>query len=170
MDARLIAKIAITFAVISAAFAVLYSWRAYSSQEVMAPSDDKVIRIFKAHRGELERLRQMATEDMHERSFFSEANISNGLPASRRNEYTNLLKLSPGLQVGANYDGSVRFIFASAGQAISPGWAKGIEFIPDMGKVIGTQRDTLDDSAKLPGGVYLRKLEPRWFLFFQRDE
>jgi hypothetical protein len=36
--------------------------------------------------------------------------------------------------------------------------------------VIGTQRDTLDESGQLPAGVYLRKLEPRWFLFFQRDE
>jgi hypothetical protein len=170
METRLSAKITITFAVLSVAFAVLYSWRAYSSQEVMTPSDDTVIRIFQAHRGEFERLRQMATEDMHETSFFSEANISNRLPPSRRNEYKNLLKLSPGLQVGANYDGSVRFIFASAGQAISPGWAKGIEFIPDTGKVIGTQRDTLDESGQLPAGVYLRKLEPQWFLFFQRDD
>jgi hypothetical protein len=170
MHARLTTKIAITFAAIFVAFAVLYSWRAYSSQEAMAPTDDKVIGIFRAHRGELERLGQMATEDMHDTSYFSVANISNGLPASRRNEYKNLLKLSPGLQVGTNYDGTVRFIFASSGQAISSGWAKGIEFIPDTGKVIGTQRDTLDDSAKLPAGVYLRKLEPRWFLFFQRDE
>lgn len=170
MGARPIAKIAITVAAISAALAVLYSWRAYSSQEVMVPSDDKMISIFQAHRGELERLRQMATEDMHETSFFSETNISNGLPVSRRNEYKSLLKLSPGLQVGANYDGSVRFIFSSTGQAIGPGWAKGIEFIPDTGKVIGTQRDMLDDSGQLPAGVYLRKLESRWFLFFQRDD
>jgi len=170
MGGRPIARIAITFAAISAALAVLYSWRAYSSQGAMVPSDGKVISIFQAHRGELERLRQMATEDMHETSFFSEANISNALPASRRNEYKSLLKLSPGLQVGANYDGSVRFIFASTGQAIGPGWAKGIEFIPDTGKVIGTQRDTLNDSGQLPAGVYLRKLESRWFLFFQRDD
>jgi hypothetical protein len=170
MHARLTTKIAITFAAIFAAFAVLYSWRAHSSQEVNVPSDEKVIRIFQAHRGEFERLRQMATEDMHDASYFSVANVSNRLPASRRDEYKNLLKLSPGLEVGTNYDGTVRFIFAGSGQAISAGWAKGIEFIPDMAKVIGAQRDTLDDSAKLPDGVYLRKLEPRWFLFFQRDE
>jgi hypothetical protein len=170
MDTKPIGKIVITFAAMSAVFAVLYSWRAYSSQEVMPPSDDNVIRVFRAHRNELERLRQMASEDMHETSFFSEANLSSGLSSSRREEYKNLLRLSPGLKVGANYAGSVRFIFASTGQAIGPGWAKGIEFIPDTGKVIGTQRDTLDNSAKLPEGVYLRKLEPRWFLFFQRDE
>ena|ERR1700722_1467683 len=170
MHTRLTAKIAIAFATVFAGFAVLYSWRAYPSQEVMAPTDDKVIRIFQAHRGELERLRQMAIEDIHDTSYFSVANISHGLPASRRNEYKNLLELWPGLQIGTNYDGTVRCIFAKAGQAIGPGWTKGIEFIPDTGKVIGTQKDTLDDSAKLPGGVYLRKLEPRWFLFFQRDD
>jgi hypothetical protein len=168
MKAKLILTIASAFAAVSV-FALIFSWRAYSSHEII-PSDDTVIGIFQAHRGEFERLRQLATEDMHQASFFSEANISSGLAASRRNEYKTLLKLSPGLQVGTNYDGTVRFIFASAGQAISPGWAKGIEFIPDTAKEIGTQREVLDDSAKLPEGVYLRKLEPRWFLFFQRDE
>lgn len=170
MHARLVSKTAITFAAVFATFAVLFGWRAFSSQEVVMPSDDKVLGVFQAHRAELERLRQLATEDMHDTSYFSATNLPNSLPASRRNEYKNLLKISPGLQIGTNYDGTVRFIFASSGQAIGAGWAKGIEFIPDMGKVIGNQRTTLDDSAKLPVGVYLRKLEPQWFLFFQRDE
>jgi hypothetical protein len=170
MHARLIAKIPVACAAIFVAFSVPYSWRAYSSQEVMAPSDDKVIGIFQVHRREFDRLRQMVTEDIPNTAYFSADNISERLPASRRNEYKNLLKVSPGLQVGTNYDGTVRFIFASSGQAIGPSWAKGIEFIPDTGRVIGTERDTLDDSAKLMAGVYLRKLEPRWFLFFQRDE
>jgi len=169
MHAKLSAKFAITFAAILVA-AVLYTCRAYSSQEVMVPSDEEVTGIFQAHRGELERLRQMATEDLHVASYFSAADISEALPSSRRNEYRNLLKLWPNLQVGTDYDGTVRFIFASVGQAISAGWAKGIQFIPNTGKVIGIQRNTLDDSTKLPGGVYLRKLEPQWFLFFQRDE
>lgn len=163
-------KMAITFAAILAVLVILHSWRAYSSQEMRAPSDDEVTRVFHANRDKFERLRQMATEDMHETSFLSEANLSAKLPISRRNEYISLLKLSPGLEVGANYDGSVRFIFASAGQAICPGWAKGIEFVPDMEKVIGVPSETLDDSAHFPAGVYLRKLEPRWLLFFQRDE
>lgn len=162
-------KIGIALVAVSA-LAFLQVRRAASSQEFAASADAKVIGIFEAHRGEFERLRQMATEDMRTASFFSETNISNGLPEPRRNEYKHLLNVSPGLQVGTNYDGSVRFIFASAGEAIGPGWAKGIEFIPDGQKVIGTQRDTLDDPAKLPQGVYLRKVEPRWFVFFQRDE
>ncbi len=170
MEVKLVSKIAITFVAMSTVIAVLYIWRANSSQEIMAPSDDKLIKIFQDHRGEFERLRQMATEDMREASFFSESNVSNRLPVSRRNEYKNLLKLLPGLQVGANYDGSVRFIFASTGQAIGPGWAKGIQFIKDITKLKGTRIDTLDCSAKLPAGVYLREIEPHWFLFYQRDE
>lgn len=170
MAIRLITKMAITFAAIIAVLAMLYGWRAYSSQAMRAPSDDKVTRVFHANRDKFERLRQMATEDMHETSFLSEANLSANLPISRRNEYKTLLKLFPGLEVGANYDGSVRFIFVSAGEAIGPGWAKGIEFVPDTGKVVGIQRETLDDSANFPPGVYFLKLEPRWLLFFQRDE
>ena len=170
MANNLISKIAITLAVMCVAFAVFYSWRAYSLQEVISPSDENLIREFQDHRGEFERLREMATEDMHETSFFSESNISNRLPASRRNEYKNLLKLSPGLQIGVSYDGSVRFIFASTSQAISPGWAKGIQFLPDMTKFLGKRMDTLDGVEKLPAGVYLKEIEQRWFLFYQRDE
>jgi len=99
-----------------------------------------------------------------------ETNVSNRLGTPLRDEYKSLLKIWPGLLVGADYDGSVRFIFAGTGVAIGPDWAKGIEFIPDTARAIGTQRDALDDAAKLPADLYLRKLEPQWFLFFQRDE
>lgn len=149
-------KIAIAFVVMCTVLAVLYSWRTNSSQKDMSPSDDKLIKIFQNHRGEFERLRQMTTEDMHEASYFSETNVSNRLPVSRRNEYKDLLKLLPGLQVGADYDGGVRFVLASKGQAIGPGWAKGIQFIKDITNLKGTRIDTLDGSAKLPAGVYLR--------------
>lgn len=170
MATKLLSRMAITFAAMCAVLVALYSGRAYSLQEVTVPSDDKLIRIFQTHRDEFVRLRQMATEDMHEASFFSESNISNRLSPSRRKEYKSLLKFSQGLQVGVNYDGSVRFIFASTGQTISSGWVKGIQFIPDAAKLIGTRMDTLYLSAKLPAGVYLREIEPRWFLFYQRDE
>lgn len=170
MATKFLSRMAITYAAMCAVLAVLYGGRAYSSQDVMVPSDDKLIRIFQTHRDEFEILRQMTTEDMHEASFFSESNISKRLPPSRRKKYKSLLSLSHGLQVGVSYDGSVRFIFASTGQAISSGWVKGIEFIPVTAKLIGTRMDTLDGSEKLPAGVYLREIEPRWFLFYQRDE
>lgn len=172
MEVKFMSKIAITFVAMCSVLAVLYSWRVHSSQEVTVPSDDKLIRIFQDHRGEFERLRQMATEDINATSFFSESNVSNLLPVSRRNEYKNLLKLLPGLQVGANQDGSVRFIFASTGQAIGPGWAKGIQFIKDIAKLKGARMGNLDGSEKLPAGVYLREIKPQsqWFLFYQRDE
>ena len=163
-------KIGFVFVAVCAVIAVFYNLRTHTLQQVTEPSDDELIRIFQANRGEIDKLRQMATEDMLVESFFSESNISNKLPAPRRDEYRKLLKFTPGLQVGANYDGSVRFIFAGAGQAISPGWAKGIQFIPDGAKFIGIRKPSLEDTSKLSTGVYLRKIEPRWFLFYQRDE
>jgi hypothetical protein len=128
------------------------------------------MRMFQDHRNELERLRQMATEDMGQASYFSKSKLSNSLPEPRRREYKNLLGLSRGLAIGVNSDGSVRFIFASKGQAIGPDWAKGIQFIPDKVTVIGDRMDGLDGVQKLPAGVYLRELEPRWYIFYQRDE
>lgn len=137
-------KMAIAFVAMCTILVVLYSWRASTSQRIVAPSDDKLITVFQDHRYELERLRQMAIEDMHQASFFSESNVSNRLPVPRRNEYMHLLRLSPGLQVGTNSDGSVRFIFASEGQAIGPGWAKGIQFTMDIAKLNGARMDSLD--------------------------
>lgn len=163
-------KAAIAFVVLCIAFAVFCGLRAYASQEVGVPSDEMLMAIFKSHRADFFRLRQMAVEDMHETSFFSESNISNRLPESRINEYKILLRLSPGLQVGASHDGSVRFVFYSSSQAIGAGVAKGIQFIPDVRKLIGSRADTLDGVGALPAGVYLREMESKWFIFYQRDE
>lgn len=113
----------------------------------------------------------MATEDMHQISFFSEATISNVQVKARRSEYMRLLRLSPNLEVGTDYNGAVRFIFAgSETMAIGPGWAKGIEFIPDGIQKTGSPTTTLDHCSGLSGGVHLREIEPRWFIFYQRDE
>jgi len=30
--------------------------------------------------------------------------------------------------------------------------------------------DSLDEAPELPAHVYLRPIEPHWFLFYQRDE
>lgn len=113
----------------------------------------------------------MVTEDMHQQGSFSEATISNVSPESRRNEYRNLLNVSPNLVVGVDYNGVTRFIFTSSeSSAIDRGWAKGIQFVPDGARMIGTRKDSLDKPGKLAAGVYLREIEPRWFIFYQRDE
>jgi hypothetical protein len=169
MASNVTSKIAALVAAISGAIAVI-GYRQANASEITVPSDDQLIRIFQTHRGEFERLRQMSAEDIHQSSFISESSISNALPEPRRIKYKNLLGLYKGLAIGVNYDGSTRFIFASVGQAIGPGWAKGIEFVPDEAKLIGTRMDTLDGVRKVPAGVYLREIKPHWFLFYQRDE
>jgi hypothetical protein len=156
-------------AAIVGAFALFAAWKAESFQG-QVPSDETLVQVFQLHRDQFERLRQMATEDMHQTSYFSESNISVVLPEPRRNEYKRLLQVYRGLSIGVDYDGGVRFIFASVGEAIGPGWAKGIQFVPDNSKQIGTRIDTLDKSSTLPDGVYVRQIAPGWFLFFQRDE
>lgn len=135
------------------------------------PSDAMLLEEFRSHRSELERLRQMMTEDMRQRGALSEADLSSVSPESRRSEYRNLLSIAPNLVVGVDYNGTTRFIFGrSEGMAIGPGWAKGIEFVPEGARMIGTRVATLDESAKLSEGVYLREIEPQWFIFYQRDE
>jgi hypothetical protein len=70
-------------------------------------------------------------------------------------------------------DGVMRFTFASTriGLAIEPGWYKGIEYIPpNMELKEGNLSTDLGGAPKLPADVYLRKIQPGWFLFYQRDE
>jgi len=156
-------------AAIFGTFAMFFVWKAESAQ-IQGPSDATLVQIFQVHRDQLERLRQMVTEDMHQTSYFSESNISEVLPEPRRKEYKTLLGIYRGLAVGVDADGGVRFIFASVGQAIGPDWAKGIQFVPPNAKRVGTPMATLDGLQTLPAGVYVREIAPGWFLFYQRDE
>ena len=94
---------------------------------VEAPSDQELISLFRGHRQEFDRLRQMVTEDMHEQSYFSAATISRISSAPRRLEYQKLLRVRSGLAVGVDYDGGVDR-FAMRGSAIGSGWAKGIQY------------------------------------------
>jgi hypothetical protein len=73
--------------------------------------------------------------------------------------------------MGVDYDGTVRFIYAGGGlSAIGPGWGKGIEFVPDDYRRKGSIAQNLDEARKLPPNVYLREIEPHWFIFYQRDD
>jgi hypothetical protein len=163
-------NITLTIAALCAVFVVPYVCEAAAPQSRM-PADTMLIHKFESHRSEFERLRQLVTADMGQRSYFSETTIANIRPEARRNEYRRLLKLSPKLEVGVDYNGTVRFIFSgSQGLAIGPGWAKGIEFIPKRARLVGTKVDGLDNPQKLPAGVYLREIEPQWYVFYQRDE
>jgi len=138
---------------------------------IAMPRDHDLVALVSSHRAVFERLRRMVTEDMHKRSYFSESELGGIEPESRRAEYESLLRLKKGLRVTVNYDGSVRFIFATFGHsAIGPGWLKGIQFVPTGTKPKGVLVKTLDSPQNLSAGVYLVEVEPEWFLLYQADE
>jgi hypothetical protein len=113
----------------------------------------------------------MATEDARH-GWYLGASDPSKLQQSRLDGYKRLIsEIRPGLQVAMNgTTGVMRFIFAGEGVAIGPGWAKGIEYVPgDYGKE-GVPLPDLNKAVSLPASVYIREIEPKWFIFYQRDE
>jgi len=135
-----------------------------------APKDRELFTVFQDHRAAFEQLRQMATEDSV--SYFSESHLDTRLSDTRRQKYKSLLsEIRHGLTVTTNKQ-SVRFIFASGGLfAIGPGWLKGIEYLPGSADREGAIAENLDHLASLAtGGVYLRQIEPNWFVIVQKTD
>ncbi|HKM49516.1 MAG TPA: hypothetical protein VJX69_18130 [Terriglobales bacterium] len=135
------------------------------------PKDQDLVSIFHAHRLAFEQLQKMATEDAR-RGWYLLGSDQNKPDQPRRDEYKNLIsQIRPGLQVAmTGPTGTVRFIFASEGVAIGPGWVKGIEYVSgDYGRE-GVLLPDLDKAASLPANVYIREIEPRWLIFYQRDK
>jgi hypothetical protein len=135
------------------------------------PKDQELISIFHAHRQAFEQLQKMATEDAR-RGHYLLGSDPNKPDQPRRDEYTNLIsQIRPGLQVAmTGPTGTVRFIFVGEGTAIGPGWVKGIEYVPGDYDQEGVLLPDLDKAASLPAHVYMREIEPKWFIFYQRDE
>jgi hypothetical protein len=145
--------------------AALLFWVA-DPYHLTAPSDQKLMTRFHDHRAAFEELRQMATEDVRYGSF----NLHYGekLSGLRRQKYRQLLsEIRPCLNVMAGVDG-VDFDFAwGGGSTIGPDWSKGIEYIPGDYKKSGFELlPDLDQPAALPPGMYVREIEPHWFIFY----
>lgn len=112
----------------------------------------------------------MATEDMR-RGWYLGTSSPNKLDQSRRSEYKSLIsQIRPDMVVTNGYTGVVRFIFAGEGSAIGPDWFKGIEYLPGDYSREGTLLPDLNKAASLQANVYIRQIEPNWFIFYQRDE
>lgn len=135
------------------------------------PRDQDLISIYHAHRQAFEQLQEMAAEDAR-RGWYLGASDPIKLEQPRRDGYKNLIsEIRPGLQVAMNgTTGVMRFIFAGEGVAIGPGWAKGIEYVPRDDGREGTILPDLNKAASLPARVYMRQVEGKWFIFYQRDE
>ena len=136
-----------------------------------APKDRELIRIFQEHHAAFEKLRHMVVEDSV--SYLTESHMDGRLNDARKHEYQSLLlEISSGLIFVGSDLKSVRFIFAGGGlSAIGPGWIKGIEYVPGSVDRAGEIQDNLDQPSSLAEeGVYLRQIEPTWFIVFQKDD
>ena len=133
------------------------------------PSDQQMVSAFRAHRGTFEQLHAMAANDMQSGFYFSWAQGNRKHPgggqpreltSSRWAEYQNLIsQIGPKVEsIVIRGDGVMRFVFGQEGTAISPGWCKGIEYIP-VGTDPGRQ-----------GHDHVRQIEPNWFMFYDHFE
>jgi hypothetical protein len=136
------------------------------------PKDAVVSQYFESHRATFERLRDMALNDAHLASRFAANGLDEKLGQDRSRQYQSLFaQLPPGVVVTTHRQ-SVRFIFATGGLlSIGSEWIKGIEYLPSASTDWGKSVNNLDDPAHLAtGDVYLREVQPQWFLFLQKTE
>ena len=160
----------LALAYLGLAYCVVWEGGCQASKTV-EPSDQTLISAFRGHRQSFEQLQEMAAEDAR-RNWYLGASDPSKLDQSRRDRYKKLLsEIRPDLQVAMNGNtGVVRFPFAGEGVAIGPGWVKGIEYVPSDYSREGVLLPDLDKAASLPARVYMREIEPRWLIFYQRDE
>jgi hypothetical protein len=163
----LIAMLAFGFLIAAAAFWAIdpFYWR--------LPKNAQLSSQFQAHRVAFERLREMTQEDSSKGPFFSASHLDQVSPA-RQEQYLQLFRELPhGINIGVDaFSGSVRFIVAVGGTlTIGPEWVKGIEYLPSEPARWGQLSEQLDDPASLPwGNVYLKQVDPHWYLFVQKTD
>lgn len=152
------------------------------------PSDQELIAAFQAHQRAFEQIQPMAAKDMqnglyirwHQESWWCPgswwcrgSSKPPGMSASRWKDYGNLIsQIRPKVEsIAIDYNGTISFVFAGEGGALSSGWSKGIAYIPpdvDL-KREGVPLPDLSEAPRLPANEYIREVEPAWFLFYQRD-
>ncbi len=170
-------KIVIGFVVICCAVYAFLLWLV-DPFNLSAPADQKLIMIFHDHREAFEKLREMATEDSGQNLYITQSAIEGNITEARKQEYKTLLSEIyprglhyPGVhqvhQVDAEPDGWVRFVFAGGEFPISGGWLKGIDYQPGNRRRIGTIIQNLDKANTLPPDIYLREIEPNWYIVYQ---
>ena len=138
--------------------------------EAKPPTDSKVLALFKGRRAAFARLIDLMSEDAGRVSYLS-ADGLRSIPSDRRAAYNEALRqIGDKIIVNRDYDGTTRFIVAgNSKSAIGPGWLKGVEYIPADPEKKGVLVDSLDAAEGKSADVYLKSIEPRWYLVFQRD-
>jgi hypothetical protein len=131
---------------------------------VPTPTDHALVKLFNAHRQTFETLAQMADQD----ATIASSDTSESLPAARRAEYSRLLsEIDNKITFGFDPWRTTKFLFAGAGGAISPSWAKGIAHLTAVPDRVGQIVHNLDKDAG-HDGVYLVPIEGDWYVIYQR--
>jgi hypothetical protein len=171
MSVKLILRVGIVLVLLSLSILGIFTYWTRSRLPSKFPLDQNLITLFSAHHEAFEKLRKMADEDWGRQAEFSAFDSNSKLARSRQQEYDNLLSgIGSGVSETRDYDGTIRFVLAGQGTAISPGWLKGVEYILGNYEKKGVIVHDLDDVSKLATGVYLRQLEPNWFLVYQQTD
>jgi hypothetical protein len=163
-------KTTLGFTTFCAALVALGFWIA-DPLNLRAPSDQELITIFQHHRVAFEQLRQLLTEDLRNAPV-NKSGVRR-LRAIQSPQYYKLVAdIYPGVKVLIDWDSSVRFIFQGGG--LGSEWLKGIEYVPGELQLKnylakGNLLQNLDNARNLPEGVYLREIEPNWYIVYQRD-
>jgi len=144
-------------------------WRA-DPLNLRAPSDQNLLAIFQEHRAAFEQVRQMLVEDLRNAPV-NKSGVKQ-LKAKQSQKYKQLVaEIYPGLEANVDWDESVRFHFEGGMiSALGPDWMKGIVYVPGDYHRLGNLLPDLDNARKLAADVYLRQIEPNWFIIYQRDE
>jgi hypothetical protein len=166
-------RLVLVCCVLFCGIAALLFWMA-DPYYLKAPSDQKLMTRLHDHRAAFEALRQMAADDSKQEGYFNEHLLNEKFPWSRRQEYKHLeAEIYPSFDIiiWATVNGPykvVKFVFARGGlSAIGPEWTKGLEYIPgDYNKNEGQLLPSLDNPNTLPDGMYVREIEPHWFIFY----
>jgi hypothetical protein len=171
MNIKLIVKIGVVLVLLALLVLGVFAYWKRTRLPSKFPSDQALITLFSTRHEAFEKLRKMADEDVGKQADLSASDPTSKLTKSRQEEYDNLLSgIGSGISESRDYDGTVRFVLAGQGTAISPSWLKGIEYIPGNYEKHGVIVHDLDDVSKLAPNVYLRQLEPHWFLVYQQTD
>lgn len=163
-------KIGIRSVLVLLVLGTLIFWMTHSVKSKF-PLDQNLITLFTAKHDVFEKLRKMANEDWGKQATFSISDSSGKLEKSRQQEYDDLLlQIGSGVIETRDYNGTITFNLAGEGVAIGPTWSKGIVYVPESSEKEGIIVQNLDDVSKLAPGVYLRPIEPNWFIFYQQTD
>jgi hypothetical protein len=163
-------KIGLASVLVLLVLGVFIFWRTHPVKSKF-PLDQNLITLFTAKHDVFEKLRKMADEDWGKQATFSVSDSSSKLAESRQQEYHDLLlQIGSGVIERRDYNGTITFNLAGEGVAIGPTWGKGIMYIPGSSEKEGIVVQNLDDVSKLAPGVYLRPIEPNWFIFYQQTD